>query len=333
MLESTLHQYLCQLHPSSQHKYAKMFGTIRCLRFYPTRLAPLGCSRKFAVVNRFSTGCKFHNQEAKAKPSITIAEQLEKLKSNPYYSKYSEKLTTLQQKDPKQFRALVAKLAGQVDEKEAAQSSTSQEVASNVEEVAKSYGTSKTKIDLENPQKKHGLDSIVKLDLLRYLGAEDIKKLWIQYYSDKDAVCAVIPSKNYTMVKSICTAFPVFIYPVPRDDGYEMFVGQFENDTFHFTSLHNYQKLQEFAPDQLTVTHYTELQEEKDIVLMSAMVDGKDCVSMMDAQMLCYLVQHYCVNHPNLMREFNRDPKNFSHDRIIDALDVSDLLKKHTPVD
>merc|ERR1712096_408930 len=81
--------------------------------------------------------------------------------------------------------------------------------------------------------------------------------------------------------------------------------------------------LQEFAPDQLTITHYTELQEEKEIVLMSGMVDGKDNVSMIDAQMLCYLVQHYCVNHPNLMREFNRDPKNFCHDKIIDALDVS----------
>ena len=324
MLESVLHQYLCSLNSSSQYKYSQMFGTIRCLRFYP-RLSPLGCSRKFAVVNRFSMSAKF-NQESKVKPSITIAEQLERLKSNPYYSKYSEKLTALEHKDPKQFRALVAKLAGQVEEKETAESSKKEE--NNVEAVAKSYGTSKTKIDLENPQKRHGLDSIVKLDLLRYLSADDIKKLWVQYYSNKDAVSAVIPAKNYTMIKSICTAFPVFIYPVPREDGYEMFVGQFENDVFHFTSLHNYQKLQEFAPDQLTITHYTELQEEKEIVLMSGMVDGKDNVSMIDAQMLCYLVQHYCVNHPNLMREFNRDPKNFCHDKIIDALDVSDLLKK-----
>ena len=50
---------------------------------------------------------------------------------------------------------------------------------------------------------------------------------------------------------------------MPRQDGYEMFLGQFSNDNFHFTSLVNYQRHQENAASQLTLNHYRELEEEK----------------------------------------------------------------------
>lgn len=42
-----------------------------------------------------------------------------------------------------------------------------------------------------------------------------------------------------------------------------MFIGQFANDDFHFTSLVNYQKHQENAPSLFDMKHYTELEKEK----------------------------------------------------------------------
>ena len=42
-----------------------------------------------------------------------------------------------------------------------------------------------------------------------------------------------------------------------------MFVGQFADDEFHFTSLLNYQKHQENAPTQFDIKHYTELEDDK----------------------------------------------------------------------
>ncbi len=45
-------------------------------------------------------------------------------------------------------------------------------------------------------------------------------------------------------------------------------VVQFEGKEAHFTTLINYQAHQENAPECLTLTHYTDLAEEKGIVLM-----------------------------------------------------------------
>ena len=54
-----------------------------------------------------------------------------------------------------------------------------------------------------------------------------------------------------------------FVYPVPRDEGYEFMFGQFSGHRCHFTSLINYQQHQENAPVSLTLTHYTDLQKSK----------------------------------------------------------------------
>lgn len=54
-----------------------------------------------------------------------------------------------------------------------------------------------------------------------------------------------------------------FVYPLPRDEGYEYMFSQFSGHRCHFTSLINYQQYQEHAPVCLTLTHYTDLQESK----------------------------------------------------------------------
>ena len=50
--------------------------------------------------------------------------------------------------------------------------------------------------------------------------------------------------------------------------GYEFFVVQFLKNEAHFTSLINYQAHKENAPECLNMMHYTELAEDKGIVLM-----------------------------------------------------------------
>ncbi len=55
---------------------------------------------------------------------------------------------------------------------------------------------------------------------------------------------------------------------MPRKQGYEFVVVQFQGNEAHFTTLINYQAYSENAPECLTLVHYTELAEEKGIVLM-----------------------------------------------------------------
>lgn len=59
-----------------------------------------------------------------------------------------------------------------------------------------------------------------------------------------------------------------FLFPLPRKQGYEFVVVQFEGKEAHFTTLINYQAYKENAPECLTLIHYTELAKEKGIVLM-----------------------------------------------------------------
>jgi ATP synthase F1 complex assembly factor 1 len=56
--------------------------------------------------------------------------------------------------------------------------------------------------------------------------------------------------------------------PLPRDDGFEFFLVQYMNKTFHFTPLIAYQTHKENAPEVLRLICYTDLQESKDLVLM-----------------------------------------------------------------
>ena len=62
--------------------------------------------------------------------------------------------------------------------------------------------------------------------------------------------------------------FNTFLFPLPRDQGYEFFVVQFLGQEAHFTSLINYQAHKENAPECLNMMHYTEMAESKGIVLM-----------------------------------------------------------------
>ena len=67
---------------------------------------------------------------------------------------------------------------------------------------------------------------------------------------------------------------------MPRTGGYEFIVVQFEGtEAAHFTTLLNYQAHKELAPECLTIIYYTDLMEEKGIVLMRGEYDKNVLVS------------------------------------------------------
>merc|ERR1712059_212021 len=84
-----------------------------------------------------------------------------------------------------------------------------------------------------------------------------------------------------------------FLFPLPRDQGYEFVVVQFLGKEAHFTTLINFQAHKENAPECLSMVHYTELVEEKGIVLMVGEYD-KDVLSAGHARSLvAQTVQYY----------------------------------------
>ena len=52
---------------------------------------------------------------------------------------------------------------------------------------------------------------------------------------------AVIPAQTYSTMQERFAQFNTFLFPLPRDQGYEFIVVQFLGHEAHFTTLINYQ--------------------------------------------------------------------------------------------
>ena len=50
-------------------------------------------------------------------------------------------------------------------------------------------------------------------------------------------------------------------------------------------------------------------------------------ISVTDAQLLSYLVQHFYMEHPELIKDFNLSPNTFNYDDVINAVDKTLLMK------
>lgn len=232
--------------------------------------------------------------------------QVEELKKNPYFDKYADKISKLQKTSPEEF---LSRLAAHEERKNAPAPEQKDfslpgkaRVATNVNPATKS------------------LDKIVKLDLLKDKSAEEITEIWTSYYAKKDAICAVIPAETYRTMKKRFLQYNTFLFPIPRKNGYEFVMVQFQGDEAHFTTLINFQAHKENAPECLSLTHFTELLDDKGIVLMAGEYD-KDSLELMEAKCLADQVSIY-YSRPSpaqqqILDNFKSNPAFFDHNQLI----------------
>lgn len=95
-----------------------------------------------------------------------------------------------------------------------------------------------------------------------------------------------------------------------------------------FTSLLEYKTHGENARPYLTLTHYPELIDSKGIVLMNGIISTNPKILTLDqAQILTFgLQQYYVSDHPQklaLLHDFNKNPANFSHEKLIELTEIS----------
>ncbi|KAG9070915.1 hypothetical protein KI688_008458 [Linnemannia hyalina] len=173
------------------------------------------------------------------------------------------------------------------------------------------------------------LDKIMKLDLVKDLDAEAISKIWIQKHMDQDdSISAVVPAETYKKMLKRSKDYPLFILPLSHGDGVEFYLMQFAFHQVIFTSLLEYKTHGENARPFLTLTHYPELIDDKQIVLMHGVVSTSPRVLTLDhAQILTFgLQQYYVGDQPEklqLLEDFHRQPEKFSHERLIELTEIS----------
>ncbi|MCL4116651.1 UNVERIFIED_CONTAM: hypothetical protein GTU68_039521 [Idotea baltica] len=250
--------------------------------------------------------------------SVNMEKVMEVLDKNPYYGKYANKIKTLKKESPEEFLNR-AENAFKFSESEAQVKSFSK--------VAE-----KKKADLPSaayafaPQKK--LDSIMKIDLLKDRTAEEIKYIWTRYFSTKDAISGIMPAQLFDKIQDRSVQYPMFIFPLPRDQGYEFIYVQFAANEIHFTPLINYQAHQENAPECLTMVHYPDLKSEKGVVLMHGEFN-KDILTAKEAQFLANEVTLYYGGNDQekieLLRKFHSSPSSFNHLELVEQIEKLDL--------
>ncbi|KAJ7993226.1 hypothetical protein DPEC_G00270250 [Dallia pectoralis] len=260
--------------------------------------------------------------------SVKKAEEPQ-LEENPYYNKYQEKIRKLRSAKPQEFNAQLEKL-NKVKQEPLGYSKQSEFVKLMEQELEM---REKQADGSGRFTKDKTLGSILNLDLIQDKSGEEIAELWGLYYSTKDTISAVIPSHSFEVIFNRAMSNPAFLYALPQKEGYEFFLGQWSGHQLHFTSLINVQTMGEHAPSQLILYHYTDLQKDKGVVLMTAEMDPK-FMTVHLAQCLANQVQlFYGTQRQEIFRlveTFNHKPADFKHMAVIAELEQSGVSAAST---
>ncbi|XP_037626837.1 ATP synthase mitochondrial F1 complex assembly factor 1 [Sebastes umbrosus] len=259
--------------------------------------------------------------------SVRKKEPEQQLEENPFYNKYQHKIQQLQSAKPQEYKVRVenrheAKKEVLGHSKQVEFVRLMEQELERKDKLAAGDGTS------GGFTKNKTLDSILNLEMIGDKTAEEITELWMSYYSTKDTISAVIPTQMYEVILSRSKSCPMFLYALPQREGYEFFLAQWSGHELHFTSLINVQTLGENAPSQLILYHYTDLKDEKGVVLMTAELDPK-FITVHQAQCLANQVQLFYGTQRQetyrLVEAFNHHPAEFKHMSVIAELEQNGL--------
>ncbi|XP_048458396.1 ATP synthase mitochondrial F1 complex assembly factor 1 isoform X2 [Rhincodon typus] len=231
---------------------------------------------------------------------LNQAEKEQELQKNPFYTKYKTKIQELRRTKPDEYEARVAKK----DEvmKQPLGHSKQGEFIRLMEEKSKKQAERATGQRIGFSKDKT-LQSILNLDMMKEKTPDEIGQ-----------------GTTFDLMHSRSQKCPTFLYALPRQAGYEFFVGQWSATELHFSSLINIQSLGENSPSQLIIYHYPDLQKEKGIVLLTAEIDTT-FLNVQEAQCLANEAQLFyatdCEQIFNLVETFNHKPSDFKHMSVI----------------
>lgn len=177
------------------------------------------------------------------------------------------------------------------------------------------------------------LSSIVKIEKLVGETPETISELWNTYHAFKNCLSAVVPGETYRSLIQKFREFPQFLVPLPRGvSGHEFYFMQAHFHQVYFTSLGDYKNYGSQARPHLILTHYPELLNSKNIVLMRGELGSYEGaqvpLSIEEAKLLVIrLQQFYLTGSPakkTLVQIFNTHPHEFDHLSLLEEADKLD---------
>ncbi|XP_059151871.1 ATP synthase mitochondrial F1 complex assembly factor 1-like [Physella acuta] len=295
--------------PNVSH-LSRLWNVLSCPKFTPTSwrvLKSVHAAQNTAAT--FSSSPLILNKEKSTEKTVD-------LNTNPFFDKYKAKIQHMQNTSPEEYEQKLQSLAESLNPKlkKAKEKSSPQAPTVVPPTETAQAGAGMTK--------KEGLNSVMKLELIQDKTAEEITQIWTQYHSGKDCVYAVLKADEYKNLMEKSKECPVFVYSIPRDDGFEFILSQFDRRDVYFTPLAMFQLVRENAPPCLTLNHYTELLDEKGIVLMTGQYDPKVLKQNLALSLVQQMSIFYGKNSKfyDIVHRFNYQPEKFQYQEIVDAL-------------
>ncbi|GAA5812718.1 hypothetical protein MFLAVUS_006176 [Mucor flavus] len=245
------------------------------------------------------------------------------VKTADFESKYADKIKEIAKREGLTVEELKQKIKDEATKKmKAAQPKKIEpKIASTVTKASASTIAAKAQLPYDSSAPT--LDKLVKLELFEKETPENIAQIWNAGHANKDCITAAIPSDIYEKLYERSQKYPMFVLPMPREQGVEFFFLQFSFHQVNFTSLLEYKTKGSEARPFLTLTHFPELQKSKDIVLMKG--DINDDPRMLDtgnAQFLTFALQEFYVTGGEqklkLVEKFHNSPSEFDFQELID---------------
>ncbi|KAL3144065.1 hypothetical protein ABBQ32_003863 [Trebouxia sp. C0010 RCD-2024] len=174
---------------------------------------------------------------------------------------------------------------------------------------------------LPSPSK---LEAIVNMDKMLQRTPEQIGTLWQEHHA-KDQNAAVLGSTEWKAYQARAKACPNFVIPLRKPQGgYLTVVLQQQLPIVIFTTLQEFYSLKDQAPPHLAITHYTELLEDKGIVLAKADAISPHLISVAEARTLMTLMYAFYSDPVSFLHvhNFNHNPAQFSFAELAKELGI-----------
>ena len=217
------------------------------------------------------------------------------LADNPYVLRYRAKLSALKESDVETYRKRLAL----IQQQQRAPPAASAPPAPAPTPVALAQG--------------------VDLQKLAQLDATSIGELWrARYSTSPGCVSAAIPGATWRGMARRAAESPLFLYPLPQEDSWALYVGQWRGRSLLVTPLADYQRCGAGAEVVVVLQHFDELLESHDLCLMLGGATKAGAPPPLDArelQLLAYLVQHFhtAPEGLELLTRFNATPGERIH--------------------
>jgi len=164
-----------------------------------------------------------------------------------------------------------------------------------------------------------GLGKVLKVEELQDKDKDEIEQIWLEFHKNLPYISAVVPPKFWEDLDQTSTKYPSFVFPIPRDQGFETFYMQRQDNHFLWTSLESFKKYGPAASPLLNVAFFDELKESKRIVLMRGEVPNQALLHLDQARYLTNQLTLFYTTPERfkLVKTFHKRPEQFSFDELL----------------